>query len=381
MVPSVLVASFEDLPDPRVERTRVHRLGDILVIAVLAVLAGADGWDDMVEWAEARKRWLRTFVVLRAGIPSADTVRRLFEAIDPKKFAACFERMVAHLSTHMPDQLLVLDGKTMRRTFSRSAGEGPLHVVSAWAVEQGVVLGQVATDAKSNEITAIPELLDLIDVKKVTVSIDAIGCQREIAAKIVGGGGDYLLSLKGNQPLLHQEVVEYFEHARQDRTLDARPPAVHQTSDKGHGRLEVRRTFCTDDIDWMTERPRWKGLRSLVMVERERTVGGETSVEKAYYLTTHRPDPARLGEMVRRHWSIENELHWVLDMTFDEDHSRIRDRTSAMNLALLRKLSLSLLKREQSDPRKSVAMKRRRVGWDNDYLFTVLAAAAPSRPH
>jgi len=171
-----------------------------------------------------------------------------------------------------------------------------------------------------------------------------------------------VLALKANQPLLHQEVVDYFEHARQDRTIDARPLAVHETVDKAHGRLEVRRTFCTDDLDWMMERARWNGLTSIVMVERERTVGDETTVENAYYLTTRRPDAERLGEITRRHWSIENELHWVLDMTFDEDHSRVRDRNSAMNLALLRKLALSLLKKEQSDPRKSIKMKRRRVG-------------------
>jgi predicted transposase YbfD/YdcC len=377
MAPSVLVKSFEDLPDPRVERTRLHRLGDVLVIAVLAVLAGADGWDDIVEWATARQKWLRTFLSLRGGIPSADTVRRIFEAINSKKFAESFHRIVAHLAKEMPDQLIAIDGKTMRRTFSRGAGQGPLHVVSAWAVEQSVVLGQVATDAKSNEITVIPEVLDTIDVKGATVTIDAMGCQRNIAAKIVNEGGDYVLALKGNHPLLHQEVVEYFEHAQQDRTIDACPPEMHETVDKGHGRIEVRRTFCTADLDWMTERTRWTGLTAIVMVERERTIGGETRCEKAYYLTSRLPDAERLGEIIRRHWSIENELHWVLDMTFDEDHSRVRDRNSTMNLALLRKLALSLLKREQSDPRKSIAMKRRRAGWDNDYLFTVLAAAAP----
>jgi predicted transposase YbfD/YdcC len=211
-----------------------------MVLAVLAVLAGADGWDHIVEWSKAREKWLRSCLALRAGIASADTVRRLFEALDPKKFAACFDSMVARLATCMPEQLIAIDGKTMRRTFSRSAGQGPLHVVSAWAVEQGVVLGQVATDAKSNEITAIPELLDMIDVRGTTVTLDAMGCQREIAAKIVDGSGDYVLALKGNHPLLHQEVVDYFADARQDHTIDARPLAVHEAADKAHGRLEVR---------------------------------------------------------------------------------------------------------------------------------------------
>jgi len=376
MQASVLVAFFANLEDPRVERTRRHVLGDVLVIAVLAVIAGADGWDEIVEWATARQEWLRTFLGLPGGIPSADTFRRIFEAINPKQFSACFERLTRHLAGEMPEGLIAIDGKTMRRTFSKQAGQGPLHVVSAWAVEQGVMLGQVATDEKSNEITAIPELLDVVDVKGAAVTIDAIGCQREIAARIVEGGGDYVLALKANQPLLHEEVVQYFDHARQDRTVDAQPLAVHETVDKGHGRLEVRRSFCTDDIDWMADRKRWKGLRSIMMVERERVVGDRRSMEVAYYITSLKPDPERLGRLVRRHWGIENELHWVLDMAFDEDHSRIRDRTSAMNLTLLRKLALSLLKRERSKPSKSVAMKRRRAGWDNDYLFTVLAAAA-----
>jgi len=390
MKAAALLASFEDLPDPRVERTRTHRLGDVLVLSVLAVprrglrsvvVAGADGWDDIVEWAEARERWLRTFLALPAGIPSADTVRRIFQAIDPKQFAQCFGRLVTHLAGHMPDQLVVMDGKTMRRTFSRNAGLGPLHVVSAWVAERGVQLGQVATDAKSNELTAIRELLDTVDVQGAVVSIDALGCQRDVAEKIVERGAGYLLALKDNQPTLRQEVAAYFEHARNDRTADAKPVLSCETADKGHGRLEVRRVFCSDEIAWVDASVSWKGLKSLVMVERERTVGDKTSAETAYYVTSLPADPARLGNLVRRHWSIENELHWVLDVTFDEDQSRVRDRNSAMNLTLLRKLALSLLKREQSDPRKSpppgipqgrVAMKRRRVGWDNDYLFTVL---------
>ncbi len=274
------------------------------------------------------------------------------------------------------DQLVAIDGKTMRRTFARDRGEGPLHVVSAWVAERGVQLAQLATEAKSNEITAIPALLEMIDVRGATVSIDAAGCQTKIAEAIVDKGADYLLALKANHPHLQEEVVDFFEHALSDATIDATPLAMHESVDKGHGRLETRRVWCTSDLGWMSARANWKGLRSVVMIERTRTIGNKSSVEKAYFLTTREPDAERLGTLVRRHWSIENELHWVLDMTFDEDQSRIRDRNAATNLALLRKLALALLKREQSDPRKSMAMKRRRVGWDNDYLFKVLAAGA-----
>ena len=372
-----LVVIFEDLPDPRVARTRVHSLGEALVIVVLAVIAGADGWDEVVEWAEFRESWLRTFLSLPAGIPSADTIRRIFCSIAPEKFAACFERMIAELAGDMQDQLVAIDGKAMRRTFARNRGQRALHMVSAWVAERGVHLGQIATEEKSNEITAIPELLDMIDVRGATVSIDAEGCQKKIAEKIVDGGANYLLALKGNQPLLHDEVIAYFDHARHDHTVGATSLAFDETVDKGHGRLETRRVWCTDDIAWMSERTKWKGLRTIAMIERQRVVGDKTSVENAYYLSTCAPDAARLGWLARRHWSVENELHWVLDMTFDEDHSRIRDRNATTNLALLRKLALALLKRETSDPRKSIKMKRRRAGWDNDYLFTVLSAVAP----
>lgn len=373
-----LLVIFEGLPDPRVARTRVHLLEEVLAIIVLAVIAGSDGWDDVVDWAEFRIGWLKTFLSLPAGIPSADTFRRIFCSLDPSKFAACFERMVAELAGNIEDQQVAIDGKTMRRTFAKDRGQRPLHMVSAWVAERGVHLGQIATEAKSNEITAIPALLEMIDVRGATVSIDAEGCQKKIAAKIVDGGANYLLALKGNQPLLHAEVIAYFEHARHDRTLDATPLAFDETVDKDHGRLETRRVWCTEDINWLGERTKWKGLRTIAMIERQREIGENTSVEQAYYLSTLAPDAALHNRLARRHWSVENELHWVLDMTFDEDHSRIRDRNAATNLALLRKLALALLKREQSNPKKSIVMRRRRAGWDNDYLFTVLSAAQPA---
>jgi predicted transposase YbfD/YdcC len=365
---------FAMLDDPRVDRTKRHELMDIVVIALIAVIRGADGWDSIVDFAEINEAWLRTFLTLPNGIPCADTFRRVFQALDPQQFGRCFAGFVVELAGHVADKQVCLDGKTMRRTFARERGEGPLHMVSAFVAEYAVTLGQIAVEAKSNEITAIPALLETIDVTGATVTIDAAGCQREIAAKIVDKGADYVLVLKGNQTLLHQEVIDYFD----DALRSGAKLSHHQSVDKGHGRLESRRVWASTDLDWMSERRRWKGLRSMVMVERERQVGEQTSSERGYYLSSHQLTAERAGELVRGHWATENGLHWVLDVVFDEDHSRIRHRRAAQNFALLRKLALTLLKNETSDPRLSLARKRRRAAWGPDYLFTVLAASSKS---
>jgi predicted transposase YbfD/YdcC len=372
--PARIKEPFAELQDPRVDRTKRHELVDIIVIAILAVVSGSDGWDDIVDFAEVRESWLRTFLELSNGIPCADTFRRVFGALDPLEFGRCFAQLVAELSGHVEGKLVCIDGKTMRRTFARERGQGPLHIVSAWVAESGVTLGQVAVDAKSNEIVAIPELLAMLEIQGATVTIDAAGCQRKIAQAIVEKGANYLLSLKDNQPLLHQEVASYFD----DALGSGVELPYHENVDKGHGRLEVRRVWTSTDIGWMSVRKRWKGLQSLVMVERERQVGEKTSKERAYFLSSQPFDRAeRAAYLVRGHWGIENGLHWVLDMVFDEDHSRIRQRRAAQNFALLRKLALSLLKNEPTDGKKSVARKRKRAGWDHEYLFKVLAAVAP----
>lgn len=377
--PSRLKEQFASLEDPRVDRTKRHQLVDIVVIAMLAVICGSDGWDDIVDFAVVREAWLRSFLELPNGIPSSDTFRRVFGALDTKQFGRCFASFVAELAGNVAGKQVCLDGKTMRRTFARERGEGPLHMVSAFVADHAVTLGQIAVDTKSNEITAIPALLDTIDVQGATVTIDAAGCQRKIAEKIVAQGADYVLALKGNQPLLNEEVASYFD----DALGSAVPLPYHESVDKGHGRLEVRRVWTSTDLDWMSERKRWKGLQSIVMVERERQTASGDSTERAYFLSSHDLGAERAGELVRNHWAIENGLHWVLDMVFDEDHSRIRHRRAAQNFALLRKLALALLKNEPTDAKKSVARKRKRAGWDHDYLFMVLAAtshaSAPSR--
>ena len=364
------------LDDPRVDRTKHHELVGIVVIAILAVICGSDGWDDIVDFAAVREVWLKSFLKFPAGVPSADTFRRVFVALDPQQFARCFASFVAELSGHVEGKLVCIDGKTMRRTFARERGQGPLHLVSAWVADNALTLGQVAVDAKSNEVTAIPELLALLEIRGATVTIDAAGCQRKIAAAIVDKGADYVLALKGNQPLLEQEVASYFE----DTLGSGVVLSHHQSVDKGHGRLETRRTWTSMDLGWMSERRRWKGLRTIVMVERERQVGEHSSTERAYNLSSRELAAEGAGALVRGDWGIENGLHWVLDMVFDEDRSRIRDRRAAQNFALLRKFALALLKNEPTETKKNITRKRKRASWDHDYLFLVLSATTKPTP-
>lgn len=376
MQPLSVWTHFESLKDPRVERTRRHKLMDIMVISVMAVISYADGWDDIVEYAKVREEWLRTFLELPYGIPCADTFRRVFTALDPEQFQACFLSWVRSLVETTDGKLIAIDGKTVRHSFAGQEGKGPLHVVSAWVAQNQLVLGQVATDTKSNEITAIPKLLQLIDVHGATVTIDAMGCQKKIAEAIVQGGGDYILALKDNQPTIHQEVELFFESARAEAFRDT-PCDQAQSIDGDHGRIEVRRVFASSDIDWMADKSQWKNLQSVVMVESERTIGDDTSVEHRYYLTSHTANAALLAELIRGHWGIENKLHWVLDMAFDEDRCRIRRGNAPDNFALLRKIALNLLKLEKTSKR-GLEAKRKRAACGQGYLIKVLQAAGES---
>lgn len=377
MAPLSIWTHFESLKDPRVERTRRHKLMDIVVISVMAVISYADGWDDIVEYAKVREGWLRTFLELPNGIPCADTFRRVFTALDPEAFQSCFLSWVRALVGSTDGKLIAIDGKTVRHSFAGEEGKGPVHLVSAWVAQNQLVLGHIATDAKSNEITAIPKLLELLDVRGATITIDAMGCQKKIAEVIVDGSADYILGLKDNQPTMRQEVEQFFESASaafRDTRCDQ-----NQTIDGDHGRIEVRRVFASDDIGWMADKAQWKNLQSVVMVESERTIGEQTSLERRYYLTSHRPDAEMLGQMIRGHWGIENQLHWVLDMAFDEDRSRIRRGHAPDNFALLRKIAANLLKLETSNKR-GVEAKRKRAAWDSGYLLKVLQAVAQSPP-
>jgi len=372
--PPAIWAHFESLKDPRVERTRRHKLMDIVVISVMAVICYADGWSDIHDFGKARQAWLREFLELPNGIPCDDTFRRVFAALDPEQFQACFLSWVRSLVGGTDGKLVAIDGKTVRHSFAREEGKGALHLVSAWVAENQAVLGQLATDSKSNEITAIPQLLELLDLRGATVTIDAMGCQKAIAEKIIDAGGNYILGLKENHPTLHQEVEQFFEAAQAETFRDTRCDQ-DETVDGGHGRIELRRVFASDDIDWLADKPYWKELRSVVMVESERSVGDKTSFERRYYLSSLAPDAALLGERIRGHWGIENQLHWVLDMAFDENRSRIRRGHGPDNFALLRKIALILLKREKT-LRRGLEGKRKRAAWDHDYVLRVLEAAA-----
>ena len=370
-LPSSLAAHFADLPDPRVERTRQHSLLDILTIAIVAVICGAEGWEDMEEFGESKHEWLATFLSLKNGIPCADTFRRVFAALNPDRFQNCFRNWIDTLAGSMAGKVVAVDGKTLRGSFDSAAKQSPLHMVHAWVADQHLLLGQQATEEKSNEITAIPRLLALLDLAGAVVTIDAMGCQKKIAETIVKQNADYVLALKGNQGTLHQEVVDFFADAVNDPS-EATPLSYCETTDGDHGRIEVRRVWSTTDVDWFADKSEWTNLNSLIMVESERTVGDKTSIEQRHYISSVKGhDSAALAKIIRSHWSVENHLHWTLDVAFNEDACRIRKDNGPENFSLLRRIALVLLKRD-SKSKRGLAAKRRRAGWDLSFLLSVL---------
>lgn len=360
-----LARHFADLPDPRVDRTKKHSLLDILGVAFCAVLSGADSFEEIEEFGNLREDWLKTFLKLPHGIPSHDTFNRVFAALDPKRFAECVGRWMESVCEAMGLRHVAIDGKAVRSS-PRSTFSGCLHVVSAWATEQGAILGQTAVEDGSNEITAIPELLKVLHLKGALVSIDAAGCQREIAREIREKGGHYLLAVKGNQSSLHAAVEAAFA-----RATDADFVAVDTDTqdEKGHGRIEQR---CVSVIHDPTGLPDgWTDVAAVVMVGREREVnGGASKATVHYYITSLRGTAKELAKLVRRHWAVENELHWSLDVTFREDHHRTLEKHAGENVALVRRACVSLLKQ---DPRKGALKgKRKQAGWNTDYLLMAL---------
>jgi predicted transposase YbfD/YdcC len=364
-----IAACFVDLVDPRLTRTRRHELLDIITIALCGEICGAESWVEIVEWGEIKLAWLRTWLALPNGIPSHDTFGRVFSRIDPVQFEAGFVRWVQGVVATMSApaaSVLAVDGKTIRA--ARERGGNPLHLVSAWASAYRLVVGQEAVDTKSNEITAIPALLARLDLHEQVVTIDAMGCQRAIAAQIVEQGGDYVLALKANQADLYTHVRDSFALAETD------PSEQSRTIGKAHGRIEVRTcTTMTDPttLTWLDPDGAWPGLRSLAKVDSERRIGDETTRQTRYYLSSLPGNAKTIATAVRSHWGIENQVHWVLDVAFREDMSRSRLGHSAENLALLRKVALNLIRLE---PTRKIGVRgsRLKAGWDNDYLLHVL---------
>lgn len=366
-----LVEHFSVMKDPRMERTRLHSLTDLMVVALCAVLCGADSWVEVEEFGRSKASWFRQFLKLPNGIPSHDTFGRVFSLLDPVEFERCFVGWLSALGKELSGQVVAIDGKTLRGSFDRVKGQSPLHLVSAYAAEARLVLGQVATETKSNEITAIPELLKTLVLKGGIVTIDAMGCQREIARQVVEQQADYVLGLKGNQSTMQTEVKEFFEAARAEDFKGVRH-SFHEEIDKGHGRIETRRCWTTSDVQWFEDLPKWAGLRSFIAIESTRVVDDKSSTEMRYYISSlDGGDAGQAARAVRQHWTIENELHWELDVVFREDLSRVRDRNSAHNFSIFRRLALNLLK---ANPRgkSSIQVRRKVAGWDHAYLWQLL---------
>jgi predicted transposase YbfD/YdcC len=369
-----LAHHFADLTDPRINRSRLHELLDIVAIAICAVVAGADSWDDIEDFGKAKHDWLKTFLDLPNGIPSHDTFRRLFERLDPDEFQKGFLGWIEALHEATERQVIAIDGKTLRRSFDRAKGQSALHMVHAWATANHLLLGQVAVDEKSNEITAIPKLLKMLEISGAIVTIDAMGCQKEIARTIRGRKADYVLALKANHERLYEQVVAFWDGACA-RGMKGPDINYHREWFQGHGRTEARRCWATSELDWLVGREEWEGLRSVAFIESERFIGDALSVETRYYLSSLPADAKLLNHAARSHWGVENSLHWVLDVTFQEDRSRIKKENAPENFGLLRRLALCLLKKE-STSKRGIKGKRLRASWDEGYLRRVLCGNA-----
>jgi predicted transposase YbfD/YdcC len=358
------IACFEGLEDPRTGNAGLHDLHELLMIALCAVLSGGQGATHMAAFAVAKEPFLRGFLVLENGLPSHDTFSRLFRLLDPEQFRAVFQRFMARFAQTVQG-VVAIDGKVLRRSFDRASGKSALHMVSAWGCEQRMVLAQIATDAKSNEITAVPKLLEMLSLKGTIVTVDALNCQREIAQKIVDQGGDYALALKGNQGTLHDDVMRYFDDPA-SKTTSSKPDV-----DADHGRIETRMATVSTDIKWLQDDHRWPGLTAIAKVHRRRETTTKTTTETAYYLLSTALTPERCNEVVRSHWGIENRLHWRLDVTMNEDQDRARLDNSPQNLAVMRHIALNIMQKDTS--KGSLKGKFMRAGWDDRYLAQLLA--------
>ncbi len=360
---------FRQIPDHRINRRKVHRVEEILLVTFCGIITGCEGWDDIELYGNTKLDFLRRYLPFKSGIASDDTLRRFFRALDPEKFESCFIDWVRSFQMDLESKVVAIDGKTSRGSFD---GENrPLHLLNAFVSELGLSLGQLKVDSKSNEITAIPTLLDMLDLAESIVTIDAMGCQSAITEKIIANKADYVLALKGNQGALHEDVEMFFK-----RKLPKIKRYEYKENSSGHGRNEIRKCVAVDDIDWLrTRHPQWFKLKSIIEIESTRDIKGTVTTEKRYYISSLDADPKNLLRIVRQHWGIENKLHWVLDVCFGEDKSRIRKGNAPRNIAIIKKTALNLLQIiKATRPRISLKRMIKLAGWDNDFLNEVLMA-------
>lgn len=362
---------FSGLTDPRMEGKIRHSLSDMVVLTLCAVVSGAGTWVDVEAYAKAKLEWFEDVLELPNGIPSHDTFGRVFSLLSPTELQECFAKWVRTVAGVLKGKVVAIDGKTLRRSYDSASGAPAIHMVSAWAAANGLVLGQLKTDVKSNEITAIPALLKVLNLKGCIVTIDAMGCQKAITGQIVDQDADYVLGLKGNQEALHEAVCERFTQRREQLREDAAANSYYETTEKGHGRVETRRCWVLPADPHLPGYEHWHNLNSLVMVEAERRVDHETTGECRYYISSLDCSAKQMLTATRNHWGIENSVHWILDIAFREDESRVRTGHAAENFAIIRRLVLNLLKQEKT-AKVGTKCKRLKAAWDNNYLLKVL---------
>ena len=362
---------LETLKDPRIERKKLHSLQSILVISICAVICGAEEWTEIELFGKSKQAWFETFLDLPFGIPSHDTFGRVFARLNPIEFQKCFSSWIDELRRSTGEDILSIDGKTIRNSFDKASSKAAIHMVSAWSSLNGCVLGQVKVSEKSNEITAVPKLLEILDLDGCIVTMDAMGCQKEHAKTIKSKGGDYILALKGNQGLFHDEVRAFFEDAVRFN-FDGIEHSKFSQTEKGHGRIESRTYRLMQNLSCFKKAGEWEGLRAIGMVESTRKINGKETREVRLYCTSLN-DVKAFARGVRKHWNIENQLHWSLDVAFREDKCRIRKDNAPENFAILRHIALNQLKKEKSIS-NGIKSKRLKAGWDEDYLIKVLTA-------